>query len=1029
MIGRIVDMRKQNSAVMLMLSVTAVVAAALAVLVVAAGCTGNAGRHTGWELATNDPMADYHPAFTGNGYLGVRVPGVGAGYATEPITTQFQIAGFFAQPAGQVARKASLPAWSGLDLSDGSDNLSDALAAPCRFGQTCEAEFATVSAPARSSTGQTGFTGTAFVTGYGADAQPLLGAATSWTVSDVPADGSTTLTVRYANGKPDVGDPKPHTVSLYVNDVRTGQLTLPPTTSWSTWGSMQQKLALRKGSNTVALRCDQGDSCQVNLDNAAFTTPGTQPPAPQPPRLAETQLRDYRQTLHLRTGTLVTESTWLAGPGRSAKVRYEVTPNRARRNVATIRLNFTPDWTGEATLTDVIDGQAADWTTDPHTGHAADASQIWSEVTAIGTGLRAAVASQLEPPAGAGQPQAVPGAGATIRQRVTVDVTAGSTYTATKYVGVATSHDDPQPVGLVRRAAQDAAQAGYAGLSKENANAWEQAWQGDIEVSGSPPLQAQLRASLFSLYASVRAGSPWSPSPGGLSSDGYNGHVFWDSETWMYPGLLALHPDIARSMLQYRVDRLEAAFRYARETGYRGARFPWESALSGLEDTPTWAKSGPNEQHISSDIALAAWQYWLVSGDLEWFRGKGYPLLRGIADFWLSRVTRNGDGSYSINGVMPPDEYHENVDDSVYTNVAARQALRFAIEAARLVGEQNDPQWTVVADGLRIPFDPATGVHPEFLGYTGDLIKQADVVMLRYPWENPQPTASTRADLSYYAPRTDPHGPAMTDSVHSIVSSELGDPGCAAFTYTRRSVDPFMRAPFLQYSEARTGGAFTFVTGAGGFVQEFTHGYSGLRWRSDRIALDPSLPPQLEQVRLRGLHWQGRVFDVTVGSESTTLRLTTGPAMPVDVAGQQRVVQSGQVLELPTRRPDRAPGGDLARCRPVTASVLDPSYPAEAAVDGSDATSWLVSGAKATLTMDLGKADRLGVLATRWDGVRPASYTVSVSVDGTNWREVATAPGSSDRVDLRGEQARQVRLTVDGAHARLATVRIDRATE
>jgi hypothetical protein len=377
---------------------------------------------------------------------------------------------------------------------------------------------------------------------------------------------------------------------------------------------------------------------------------------------------------------------------------------------------------------------------------------------------------------------------------------------------------------------------------------------------------------------------------------------------------------------------------------------------------------------------------------------------------------------------MPPDESHEDVDDSVYTNVAARQALRFAVDAARVVREPNDPQWTVVADGLRIPFDRASGVHPEFLGYTGDRIKQSDVVMLRYPWENSQLPESTRADLSYYAPRTDPDGPAMTDSVHSIVSSELGDPGCAAFTYTRRSVDPFMRPPFLQYSEARTGGAFTFGTGAGGFVQEFTHGYSGLRWRSDQIALDPSLPPQLEQVRLRGLHWQGRVFDVTIGSESTTLRLTTGPVMPVDVAGQQRMVQPGQVLELPTRRPDRAPGGDLARCRPVTASVLDPSYPAEAAVDGSDATSWLVSGANATLTIDLGKTNRLGVLTTRWDGDRPASYTVSITVDETNWRTVPTAPDSPDQVDLRGEQARKVRLTVNGANTRLATVRIDRAT-
>ncbi|RLV71690.1 hypothetical protein D3C57_144225 [Streptomyces rapamycinicus NRRL 5491] len=185
----------------------------------------------------------------------------------------------------------------------------------------------------------------------------------------------------------------------------------------------------------------------------------------------------------------------------------------------------------------------------------------------------------------------------------------------------------------------------------------------------------------------------------------------------MYPSVLAQHPDIAKSMLQYRINRTDAARKYAKDGGYSGTRFPWESALSGLEDTPSWASTGRYEQHISSDISLAVWQYWLATGDRTWLRDKGAEILRGVADFWVSRVTRNADGSSSINGVTPPDEYVENIDDSAYTNMAARDSLRFTVQAAKIFGRPANPQWSRVADSLRIPFDAKTGTHPEYDGY------------------------------------------------------------------------------------------------------------------------------------------------------------------------------------------------------------------------------------------------------------------------------------------------------------------------
>ena len=440
-------------------------------------------------------------------------------------------------------------------------------------------------------------------------------------------------------------------------------------------------------------------------------------------------------------------------------------------------------------------------------------------------------------------------------------------------------------------------------------------------VSGDARLQRQVRASFFALLASVRSDTPWAPSPGGLSSDGYNGHVFWDSETWMYPSLLATEPAIARASLRYRFDRLGAARANATKTGGSGARYPWESALRGSEETPAFAKTGQLEIHVNADISLAVHQFWLATGDRHWLATRGWPMLKGIADYYADRATRNADGSYSIRNVIPPDEYAEGVDDSVYTNMSAARALRFARAAARELGRPAHASWTRVARGLRILFDAQAGVHPEYAGYPGDAVKQADVTLLSYPWEHRQSRETTRADLDYYVPRTDPGGPSMTDAIHSIVTSALGTPGCAAFSFTRRSVDPFLRPPYDQFAESRSGGAFTFTTGTGGFLQEFLYGYTGFRWRADRVHLDPSLPPQLTGVTASALHWRGRVLEVAVGPRQTLVRLVSGRPVRVESPAGSGLLRS--TMTLPTRRPDLSPTTNLARCRPATA---DPGH-------------------------------------------------------------------------------------------------------
>ena len=349
---------------------------------------------------------------------------------------------------------------------------------------------------------------------------------------------------------------------------------------------------------------------------------------------------------------------------------------------------------------------------------------------------------------------------------------------------------------------------------------------------GAPELQDWIRSNLYALRSSIRAGDDNSIAPAGLSSDNYAGLIFWDAETWMYPSLLAFHPDVAESVVEYRRKTLPGGPRRTRvEYGYQGLFFPWNSAGTGdLDECHSWDPPHCLTQiHLQGDIALSVWQYYLATGDTAWLRSH-WTLLQGIAEFWAGRVTANADGSYSINNVAGPDEYSNGVNDGVFTNAGAAIALRNATRAAAILGEPAPAQWTVIADHLRMPFDDQNQVFLQYDGYQGTQIKQADTVLLLYPLEWPMSTQVAANTLDYYAPRTDPDGPAMTDAIHAVDAAQIGEPGCATHTYLMRSIRPFVRDPFAQFTEARGdkagaqdplagSPAYNFLTGSGGFSQ------------------------------------------------------------------------------------------------------------------------------------------------------------------------------------------------------------------
>ncbi|MFD1470025.1 glycoside hydrolase family 65 protein [Hymenobacter caeli] len=439
---------------------------------------------------------------------------------------------------------------------------------------------------------------------------------------------------------------------------------------------------------------------------------------------------------------------------------------------------------------------------------------------------------------------------------------AGQTYAYAVAGSSITSAHHPDPLNEAERLTIFARLEGKERLLAFHARAWQALWQSDIQLTGDAQAQQDVHAMLYHLYSFSRAGTDYSPSPMGLSGLGYNGHVFWDADLWMFPALLVLHPEIAKSLVEYRFRRLDLARRNAFAHGYRGAMYPWESADSGVEETPVWALSGPFEHHITADVALAAWQYYCVTQDKAWLREKGWPILSATADFWASRVERNGPGHYDLKNVVAADEWAENVDNDAFTNAAARVNLQNAAAAAQLLGLPADPDWRHVAQNIPI-LKMADGVTREHAAYRGEGIKQGDVNLLAYPLHVVTDPAQIRRDLAYYETRVPTEGtPAMTQAIFALLYARLGD-GAKAQHFFQDAYLPNLLPPFRVLAETKGGTNPYFATGAGGVLQAVLMGFGGLDITPAGIVQRPStLPTGWQSVKITGVGPQHKTYSV-----------------------------------------------------------------------------------------------------------------------------------------------------------------------
>ncbi len=535
-------------------------------------------------------------------------------------------------------------------------------------------------------------------------------------------------------------------------------------------------------------------------------------------------LSNYVQELSLRKGMLTTRATWKAGAA-GAEVTVTCFPHRARRHLVVTRVRVRN--TGSETLELV----PAD-------------SRLGQQSLRIGTTrVRLFV----------GKSQSLPNvADMGANERVRPGWTGDYLHFGTVY----TSLEGSDPAAADTRKA-----TGYDALLREHERAWARLWEADIEIEGDPEAQLVARACRFYLLQSVRPELERGVPPMGLSAGAFNGHVFWDQESWMLPALLPQSPDLTRAMLGSRLRPLPGARANARAEGQAGAAYAWESAATGRETAPGQFRLG---RHVNGDIALAVGQQWLATGDRDWLRTAGFPLLQATADYWTTRARKGPDGKYHIGGVFTPDESAGTVEDSAWTNHVARRNLELAARIAPLVGGKANPVWARIAALLEPRRDPQTGLIMEHAAYTGQAAKQADTLLLFHPGGLRVAKEELARHYDYYAPRVIRNGPAMTDAIHAVLAARLGR-GEEALARFRVSYQPFLRAPFATFSEKRSRDNLCFLTGCGGVLQAILYGFAGLELAdgaAPRAA--PRLPPGWTALTLRGLQWRGKRYDLRV---------------------------------------------------------------------------------------------------------------------------------------------------------------------
>jgi kojibiose phosphorylase len=550
------------------------------------------------------------------------------------------------------------------------------------------------------------------------------------------------------------------------------------------------------------------------------------------------------------------------------------------------------------------------------------------------------------------------------KRKLELHLRKNETCILTKYFALYTSREIA-PRRIRSKALQTltrSAGVGFEVLLRQHVKKWEHLWHvSDIQVEGDSDLQRALRFNIYHLLSTGSVHTPDGTSIGArcLSGEGYRGHVFWDMEIFVLPFFTHTAPSLARKFLMYRFHQLDSARKNALERGYAGAMFPWESADTGEDETPTWHRNFDGkvieihtmhqEHHITADIARAVSYYFRTTDDMKFMLEAGLEILVESARFWDSRVEySHNHRSCGINGVIGPDEFHEDVNNNAFTNQMARWNLKIVRKwyqycrrlhpamvkkiATRLGIRRSElARWREVEKKMQVPCRNAAGVVEQFDGYFGrrkyplpdldgsglprfptglslerlgatQFVKQADVVMLMYLLPELFTAEETRRNFLHYEKRT-LHKSSLSAPMHACVASRVGLRDLA-YRYLRISAETDLENVYGNTQEGIHAAAL------GGTWQAVIMGFCGVSVREGILHLDPQLPRQWRSVVCK-IWWRGGLLAIKAERETLVLHwrgdkpATRGRVgvVPVRVYGVLHRLRADRAYAFPRRQP------------------------------------------------------------------------------------------------------------------------------
>ena len=528
-----------------------------------------------------------------------------------------------------------------------------------------------------------------------------------------------------------------------------------------------------------------------------------------------------RHTLDLRNGMASLDDLWEVKPGVTVRVRIEMLVPRGFDRCSVIRLRLD-DLPSAATLRFGLRG-----------AHVADALAL--SFSQDGSFLLGEYSTRKQNRR-ACQGLCWQATGWTLEAATVAEdsalVTAKTTQNSAELLlfhAVANEPHESQPQKALRERLSSFVALGWEEICERNEREWRQIWPSALAFR-HPDARREKMVLAHQFYLLCSLGDSRVVPFGcvGLSMNNWGGSQLWDADFWDLRAILALWPKMARPIIEFRFQTLDKARQHAEKHGFRGAWFPWGTDDEGNDATvPHYV----NEIHLGIWVALAAFEYSIAAADDAFLREKAWPLCRDIADFYASRGSWEDDDRFHLRGVIGPDEAVTefgagSCDDNFLINFGVRRVMEIALQIAENVGEAAPLEWEKVRDGVFLLQPDEQGIIPEFAGYAGQGIKQADTILAFYPLGFAASDKTILQNIRFYREKIMAYGPLMSSQIEACLLMKMNRKE-EGLNYLFGELEQHVRGPHLVPNEGKSNDCTVFLTGVGGELQALIYGFYG----------------------------------------------------------------------------------------------------------------------------------------------------------------------------------------------------------